>query len=366
MRHRGFSLIELMIAITLGMLAVAAVGSVFIYGSRNYKQDDKISRMQDELRFAMAQITQDVEMAGFFAQVRDLVNDVDIDGSAVLGNYATEDCGPTTNGSGSGPTNNWVFRERRASVFSGGNATAAQANAVFRCIATTEFMAGTDILAIKRLGSATKDVFQNKAYVRTNGVETTLYVASSSDAASPAAQPEPNGTVCDPATTADDNTCTITIYEFKPVVWYIRHWTVSAAESPQIPSLCRKVFANSRMQDDPAGCVASGISDLQVEFGFDVADASGRYDGLADHFREIGVPLTAADPHPMSYVVAVRVHLLAQSTQRDVEYKNRKTFQLAGTTRGPYNDGYYRRTLSSTVLIRNSMNRLSPYSLPSY
>lgn len=365
-RSRGFSLIELMIAITLGMLAVAAVGSVFIYGSRNYKQDDKVSRMQDELRFAMAQLTQDIEMAGFYAQVRDLVNDIDIDGSAVLADYNTHDCGPTTDGSASGATNNWVFRERRASIFSGGNATAAQAAAAFPCIATSEFLAGTDILAIKRLGSATNALAAGKAYLRTNGVESTLYVAAGSDVTSPGAQPAPAGTICNPADTSDDNTCTVTIYEFRPVVWYVRPWTVSATENPQIPSLCRKVFTGSRMQDDTAGCVASGIRDLQLEFGIDVPDAVGKYDGLADYFREIGAPLAAADPHPMSFAVAVRVHLLAQSTQRDVDYVNVKTYQLAGTTHAAANDGYYRRVLSSTVLVRNSMNRLSPYSLPSY
>jgi type IV pilus assembly protein PilW len=359
MRHRGFSLIELMIAITLGMLAVAAVGSVFIYGSRNYKQDDKVSRMQDELRFAMAQISQDIEMAGFFAQVRDLVNDIDLD--TTVNSFTGGDCGPTMDGAATTGGNNWVFKERRATIFTAGNRTAAEANADFPCILTTHYKADTDILAIKRLGGATNSPAAGRPYLRTNGVQTTLYLAP--------ATPGPNGPICNPAIASDDNTCQVTIYEYKPVVWYIRPWTVSATESPQIPSLCRKVFRGGLMQDDDAGgCIASGISDLQLEFGFDQPDSGGRYDGLADYFREIGAPLTetnTANPHPMANVVAVRVHLLAQSTQREVDYKNVKTYQLAGTTRGPFNDGYYRRALSSTVLVRNAMNRLNPYSLPS-
>jgi len=361
MRERGFSIIELMIAITLGMLAVAAVGSVFIYGSRNYKQDDKVSRMQDELRFAMAQITQDLEMVGFYAQVRDLVNDINLDGTATV----TADCGPTTDGGTSGSNNNWVFQERRVSIFTYGDATAAQANATFPCIATDEFLAGTDVLAIKRLGRSVRQdqTAVGRAYVRTNGVETTLYVGQGS--------PSPAGTVCDPGDPADNDSCTVTIYEVHPVVWYIRPYSVSAAESPQIPALCRMVFRGGQMVGDDGGCIASGIADLQLEFGFDVADSSGSFDGLADNFQEIGAPLTvptpaSGDSHPMSLVVAVRIHLLAQSTQRDVDYTNVKTYQLAGTTRGPFNDGYYRKTLSSTVLLRNAMNRLSPYSLPSY
>jgi type IV pilus assembly protein PilW len=361
MNQRGFSLIELMIAVTLGMLAVAAVGSVFIYGSRNYKQDDKVSRMQDELRFAMAQITQDIEMAGFFAQVRDLTNDIDLlPATGISAGFSAGDCGPTMNGAAASSTNNWVFRERRASIFTYGNATAAQANATFPCITAANFKADTDVLAIKRLGSATTAQEDGKAYLRTNGVQTTLYVRPDS--------PGPNGDVCDPADPTDDDDCAVTIYEYKPVVWFIRPWSASATENPQVPSLCRMVFRGGVMQEDSGGCVASGIADLQLEFGFDVADAGGRFDGLADYFGEIGTPLTetnTANPHPMAAVVAVRVHLLGQSTAADVGYKNIKTYQLAGTTRPAFNDGYYRRALSSTVLVRNAMNRLNPYSLPS-
>jgi type IV pilus assembly protein PilW len=369
MRNRGFSLIELMIAITLGMLAVAAVGSVFIYGSRNYKQDDKVSRMQDELRFAMAQLTQDIEMAGYYAQVRDLINDIDLHSTATVAN-AQADCGPTLDSGSWTAGMNWAFRERRAAVFTHGNATTAQANATFPCIpdSSDEFLAGTDILALKRLSSATKTVVAGKAYLRTNGVESTLYVATTNDQAGP----DPLGVVCDPATTADDNTCTVTIYEYRPVVWYIRPYSTSPTENPRLPALCRKVFAGGAMTTDTAGCIASGIANMQLEFGFDVPDGTGRYDGLADNFQEIGAPLavplpTSSTPHPMAAVVAVRVHLLAQSAQSDVDYRNTKLYQLTSTTSsGPHNDGFYRKSLSSTVLIRNVMNRLSPYSLPSY
>ena len=378
MRQGGFSLIELMIAVVLGLLAVAAVGSVFIYGSRNYKQDDKLSRMQDEMRFAMAQLTQDIEMAGYYAQVRDLINDIDLDGSATVAS-AQESCGPTIDSgafvASGANANNWVFKERRAAVFTRGNATPAQANATFPCIedSATKFLTGTDILAIKRLSSATRTIQGGHAYLRTNGVETTLYVADD-DGELDEPGPGSAADVCDPATVDDDDTCTVTIYEYRPVIYYIRPYSVSENESPRIPALCRKVFSDGVMKEDGNGCIASGIANMQLEFGFDVPDSGGRYDGLADHFQEIGTPLTVPaptsnDPHPMAFVVAVRVHLLAQSTQRDVDYKPvlTKTYQLGPTvTEGPFTDGYYRKSLSTTVLVRNVMNRLSPYNLPSY
>jgi len=301
--------------------------------------------------------------------VRDLINDIELHGNTVID--ASKDCGPTGNNAAFVQgTNDWTFRERRAAVFTRGNATAAQANATFPCIENSNdaFLAGTDIIAIKRLSSATASLTAGKPYLRTNGVETTLSLAVAGTPTTTGAT-DPAGTVCNPADVSDDATCTVTIYEYRPVVWYIRPWSVSASESPRIPALCRMVFSDGTMKQDAGGCVASGIANMQLEFGFDVPDATGRYDGLADNFQEIGAPLTVSnmtDPHPMAFVVAVRIHLLAQSTQRDVDYRNTKTYQLAGLTVGPFDDGFYRKSLSSTVLVRNVMNRLSPYSLPSY
>jgi type IV pilus assembly protein PilW len=357
MRHamRGFSLIELMIAVTLGMLAVAAVGSVFIYGSRNYKQDDKISRMQDELRFAMAQLTLDLEMAGFFAQVRDMVNDIDVDVSATV----AKDCGPTTDGAAVNAANNWTFNERRASIFTGGDADAdgsvdgAEAAALFPCIDPDEFLPGTDIVAIKRLGNvvcdadaatpipacATVSFEAGRAYLRTNGVETTIY-------RHPSSGPPPKPT-----------TGEISVYEFRPVVWYVRNYSVTPDEKPLLPALCRKVLDNTSMVADQGGCLAQGIADMQLEFGFD-SDGNG----VADSYMEYGA---APSVTTLSQIVAVRVHLLAQSAQPDVDYKNAKVYTVASKVLGPFNDGYYRRTLSSIVLLRNPMNKITPYSLPS-
>src|ERR1051326_7273948 len=132
---RGFSIIELMIAVALGLLSIAAVGSVFMLGSRGYKQDDRVARMHSELRFAMAQLTQELEMTGFWAQVRDPVSDPVVDASAALADWS-KDCGPTTDGGAPGPGNNWTFQERRAPLMTlGGVTSGAAAHAVFPCIA---------------------------------------------------------------------------------------------------------------------------------------------------------------------------------------------------------------------------------------
>lgn len=336
---RGFTLIELMIAVTLGLLAIAAVGSVFIYGSRGYRQDDKQSRMQDELRYAMARITTDLEMTGFFAQVRnplptELGGNITIDAGATL---SGKDCGPTTDGAPANAANNWVFRQFAAFVFTRGNATGTQAETTFPCIDASEFQPDTDIIAIKRLGAVVGAPGGAGAFLKTNGVDTRIYRSGN---------PDP--------TTGD-----ITIYEYTPAVWYIRRYTNNAAENPQIPCLYREILQGGMVGDPNGGCVASGIADLQLEFGLDT-DATP--DGIANTFVEFGAPPPIAT---LATVVAVRVHLLAQSAERETTYRNEKSYVLGGKVVPAANDGFYRKTLSSVVLLRNPANRLSPFALPS-
>lgn len=341
--NTGFSLIELMIAVTLGMLAVAAVGSVFIYGSRNYKQDDKISRTQDELRFAMAQLTQDLEMAGFWAQINGPEgSNVTIDASATT----AVDCGPPPAGGVSTFANNWVYRERRASITTRGNASAAQANETFPCIAANAFVAGTDIIAIKRLGDAftPNNADIGRILLRTNGVQSTIYRHSASP-------PGPTG-------------ANVTVYPYHVSVWYIRNFT-NEGENPRIPALCRMVLRRGdppTMGADGDGCIAQGIEDMQLEFGL---DSAVNPDGIANTFVEYDAAVVPG-PDVLRRVVAVRVHLLARSSQSDAAsgYKNVKSYTLAGKSIPAANDGFYRKTMSTVVLLRNPANRLNPFALP--
>jgi type IV pilus assembly protein PilW len=60
----GMSLVELMIALTLGLLLVAAVGWVYFGTVRTYRAHDALSRMQEGARYAFEQIGKDVRMTG--------------------------------------------------------------------------------------------------------------------------------------------------------------------------------------------------------------------------------------------------------------------------------------------------------------
>lgn len=64
-RQRGFSLVELMVAVTLGFIVVGAVGYLFLGSRQSFRTTDNLSRMQENARFALESITRDVRMAGY-------------------------------------------------------------------------------------------------------------------------------------------------------------------------------------------------------------------------------------------------------------------------------------------------------------
>lgn len=67
-RHRatGFSLVELMIALTIGSVMIA--GAVYVYSqSRStYTVNDSMARLQEEGRYAMSIIEPDIQLAGYY------------------------------------------------------------------------------------------------------------------------------------------------------------------------------------------------------------------------------------------------------------------------------------------------------------
>lgn len=61
----GFTLIELMVSITIGLFLSAVVGGVYISSKDSFSYQDAMSRLQENARFAMERIARDVRMAGY-------------------------------------------------------------------------------------------------------------------------------------------------------------------------------------------------------------------------------------------------------------------------------------------------------------
>ena len=68
-RQNGFTLVELMIAMMLGILLTGALLTMLTQARQSFKQDETYASMQDESRFAMQELTRDIAMAGFVGEI---------------------------------------------------------------------------------------------------------------------------------------------------------------------------------------------------------------------------------------------------------------------------------------------------------
>jgi len=64
--HRGFSLVELMVAMTIGLIILLALGRLFVGTKKSYNTQDALARMQENGRIAMHLLIRDVRMAGYY------------------------------------------------------------------------------------------------------------------------------------------------------------------------------------------------------------------------------------------------------------------------------------------------------------
>ena len=71
-RSRGFSLVELMVALVITLILLAGIGQIFLSSKKSFNIQDSLSRMQENGRYAMANIIQDLRRAGYWGGNADI------------------------------------------------------------------------------------------------------------------------------------------------------------------------------------------------------------------------------------------------------------------------------------------------------
>ena len=207
------------------------------------------------------------------------------------------------------------------------NSTAASVAAAFECLPSADIVAGTDLLAIKRVAdsnTADGDIVNNRMYMRTNGVAGSMFLGGGSGTPPSLAGTETN-------------------WSYLPQIFYIRDYAVTTSDG--IPSLCRAYLDTNSPPDMTNQCLVDGVENLQIEFGIDDDN-----DFIADYYT--AAP-TAAE---ISDSVSVRIYALLRSVNEVPSYTNDKTYTLGSTTVNAANDGFYRRVFNTTVVLRNPAN----------
>jgi type IV pilus assembly protein PilW len=316
--HAGFSLIELMIALLLGLFVIGGVLFVFTGTKRSYSEAEQQARMADNGRFALQLLDAELRLAGFFGEAT--ASTVDPDGS--LG-AVTGDC---TAPAQAYDVDNYVSVVR-----------ASAAGVAVGCV--TDAVASSDVIVLKSvrpfpLSDGVRDdpSDDDGTIDAPNGLSGQLtYVISN-----PLKGVLFDGADTPPSITEGGTVPRGTAWEYRYQVFYAR-----AGNPPQ--------FARKTLLWNGAGMgvttenLADGIEQIRVRIGLD-----SNADGEADRF--VTADTAGID---WSTVSALELNVLVRGVDIDTAYTDTRTYDLAGLSVTP-GDRYRRLLLNKTVTLRNS------------
>jgi type IV pilus assembly protein PilW len=327
----GLSLIELMVALTIGLLITAGLTTLYVNTSSSYREVEQTSRQLENGRYAMQILSDEIQHAGFY------------------GEYYKLDAPPAAL---SDPCST-VLADLQAALPLPLQGYDAPAISPIACLNNANFKSGTDVLVIRRaettLPLSTTPV-SNRVYIQANASQAEIQLGNETDFVLGADKADST-----PATIfKKDGVTAAAIRQYHVHVYFISPCDVQGNNNcdatddggKPIPTLKR-----IELQSGPSMSTVSlvqGIENFQVEYGI---DTSG--DGVPDSYVTAPANTTA-----WSNVVTLRLHLLARNIDTSAGYKDIKQYNLglAGTTAAT-NDAYKCHVYTALVRANNLSDR---------
>ena len=296
--HGGFTLVELMISMTIGLLIIAGLLAAMLSSSTTGQTRERASAVQLSGRYALDLMKRDIQHAGYLGITSLFAPDAPIPfavtnacDAGVVGQISQRIWGSDDN------------------PYAG------------TCIPADRY-AGGDVLVVRRL--STSNVAGPFASNR-------VYYHSAYEGGQPfigPTAPDFSGTNRQPP---------YLNFLVEESVYYISPYTTSPSESPRVPALYRLTLGSGPAMVPEL--VASGVERMEIRYGVFEPDASARY-------------VQASAVADWDNVAAVEVSLLVRSDAQEPGYRNTTTYTL-GDEDVTVNDGFRRLVFTTVVQLRN-------------
>lgn len=352
--QQGFSLIELMIAITLGLLIMAGMLVVFANTSATRNEIDRTNRQIENGRYAMELLRDDVQLAGFFGEI-------DIASLTYAG--ALPDLCSTTllerTWPAGGTPGLLLMHTQGINDFDASLSTALDSCPTIKSAVKT----GTDVILVRRVktcfagaGCDTLAALAGKPVMQISFCTAPTVPSASTIKTHALALLGTAGEFVHMNNSAVGTLCTVTA-ALRPYVIYLYFvGTYNGKDNVLMRAQLRLNGTATDMTDVTP--LVDGIDNMQLDYGVDTTG-----DGNADvYFPSVALPVMAVAD--WQNVVSVKINLLARNTEVSQDYKGSaleaaKTYNLgpsAGSI-GPFTDGFRRHVYSSVVRIQNISGR---------
>ncbi|MBM5811854.1 MAG: pilus assembly protein PilW [Gammaproteobacteria bacterium] len=369
-RQAGLSLVELMVAVTISLVILAALVAMFVNTSRSNREFARANSMIENGRLSIQVLENDVVHAGFWGTHVPEFDDQTA--TAVPADAPTAVPDPCL----AYDPGNWTAAYIRNLI---GVPVQAYDAATVCTGVITDRLANTDVLIVRHAEpcvpggpSANCDaVVAGRLYFQSSLclTDTADYVLDTSGF----------------TLLQRDCTTAAEIRRFMTSIYYVRDHAVAAGDG--IPTLMRAEFdlsAGGDLEFLEAVPLVEGIQGFRVELGIDDVGETGaavdytaavnwadpdtrttptnRGDGVPDDDFVRCTTLAPCTAGDLMNITAVKLYLLARSREPSQGHTDTKTYVLgAAGNQGPFNDGFQRHLFMTTIRLPNiSGRRITP------
>jgi type IV pilus assembly protein PilW len=365
-RQRGLTLIELMVAVTIMLIVVAALLALFLNVSNTQREMERVNRQIESGRLSVFVLENELTHAGFWENYMPQFDDLTVNGvpEHVPTGTPPDPCLPYS-------LVNWTDDYKRELLD-----LPVQSYETVPASCTDLLKnkkANTDVLVVRHAETCLPGAPNCEADIAGN-----LYFQSSL-----CGTQKPSS--FDLSTAGFGNMlkkdCTTPSPKRKLVadIYYVRDYADTVGDG--VPTLARSRFdfVGGALAQQPPVPLIEGVEGFRVEFGLDTigkTSAAVNYAAAID-WADPAVRLTPAnrgDGSPdgsfvhcsvaapctadqLVNVVAVKLHVLARSTEVSPGHTDTRTYNLGSATLGPFNDHYKRHAFSTTVRLTNVTGR---------
>lgn len=388
--QRGFSLVELMVALLLSLIVMAGILGVFSMARSTSQTTTGLGRVQENTRFLNHLLSTEIRMAGYMGcltdstQIASMIDDADK--NKLPFTFAAGINGFEFTGTGAGGAHSVAY----STAFPGAGSWGPGLDASLAGRA----VAGSDILVIRRVGDngfklipaggsgeyhSASNVFVESAangeindgdiLILTDCAKATVFQASN---ITPIGFPGINvghavaGTPGNECAVWGSGGCTdpqdptyqsnAEIFVAKTTVFFIGNATTQPDPAKPIPALFMANIQGDTIST-PAIELIRGVENMQILYGI---DQTPTIVGTARTLDRADTYMTATAVNAGNHwpnVVSVRISLLMRTMnepgQQADQTVDAKTYSLLGTAITPPNDQNRRRVFTSTIQLRN-------------
>ena len=350
-KQQGFSIVELMVALLLGLFLVSGVTAMYVSSKQTYRMTDNLSRLQESLRFSIDFMSSDIRMAGYLP-CRFSANNT----NAITG-------GETT----------WFLDFFNTGIrgYEGGAFPSAPATGTN----PGDRVAGSDALAILKSSDYSSSISFHSAGSKSFKLHNNFDDQDDFEQGSIAVVCDPRRAAIFQVSNSDSGTKTITYGDnttispgngttnignygedaqltfYEPVIYYVARST----RNPNVSSLKKKILEarlvsgveTAQMKEEE---VLEGVESMQVLYGI---DSEVPRDQIVDRY------VTATDVADWQDVITVRLGLLMATGEEVTADVDTASYNVAGTiisdssTPGHASDKKLRYVVNTTINLRN-------------